>query len=168
MTGSHPRLLAAMLLASLIAGTLSGCASRAGPGHDAFVSGPQIGNPVVGAFRIESRHGAYGWEHVLVVRKDDDVYPGFAPRRYDRAEIGGIDSDVLRMAEAETFCPEACARHYEIIVRLDEEMVEFGRNTGGLIAHFRASGCACPPFSIRVGPDYLDRHVRRVSRYRRG
>ncbi|MEE2565266.1 hypothetical protein [Hyphobacterium marinum] len=168
MSGFRPHVLAAALLALLAAGVLPGCASHPGRGSDLVISGPQVGNPVVGAFRIESRYGDQGWDHVLVVRKDDDVYPGFAPRRYDRAEIGGIDSEVLRMAEAETFCPETCSRHYEIIIRLDEAMIDFGRNTGGLIAHLSASGCACPPFSVRVGPDYLDRHVRRIGRYRRG
>tara|TARA_R110002072_G_scaffold55752_4_gene144928 strand:- start:227 stop:739 length:513 start_codon:yes stop_codon:yes gene_type:complete len=164
---ARPGLLALLLL-SLAGTALTGCASTVGNPGRADIVGAQIGNPLFGAFRIESRWGRQGWDHVLIVRKDDDVYPGLAPRRYDRVEFDGYGDGVLRMAEAETFCPEACARHYEIVVRLDEGTMEDGVRSGGLVARLTASGCDCPSLPVRVGPGYLADHLRAVRAYGRG
>ena len=152
-----------ILLAALMVAT--GCAS--GPRYDdeARFVGPEIGNPLFGGFRIESEFGNGGWQHYLVVRKDDDVYPGLAPRAYNRANVSGYDVDIVQMAEAFTHCPGPCARHYEIIVPLTLDDLDAAARGAGLPVRLFAQGCDCPPLDVWVGPDYardylygLDRH----------
>jgi len=132
---------------------LAGCASKPSSGDAHFV-GPEIGNPLFGGFRIESEFDNGGWQHYLIVRKDDDVYPGLAPRAYDRASVGGYDVDIVQMAEAFTHCPGPCARHYEIIVPLTVDDLDAAAGGAGLPVRLFAQGCECPPLDIWVGPDY--------------